>query len=535
MLTKASVNADDKFDGVIVGSGVNSLACGALLAKAGWKIAIVERSDYVGGAIKTAELNAPGFKHDVFSAWHFTPFLSPVYEELGPDLEKHGLKYAYAEYSTGVLTPSGGSMAIKPDKAAVLEEFAAAGPGEDQRYEAVLKELGPDLDLSIAFLSEDVFSLSMAKKAVRRFLQGGPKDFMSFLRRAFESYRKLGERSFQTELARAVYAPWVLHLGLGPEDAMSGHMVRLLAFGFENGPVRVPVGGNGSTAAAFAGVIQEHGGVFFLDTHIEKIAIENGRATGVVSRSGDVYRAEKAVICNATPRQLYTSLLDQEATPAELRSQSERVAPGRGGMQIHLALSAPPRWPDGKLGRTAIVHLTSGLDEVSRAVAAAARGALPARPTVIVGQPCAIDPSRAPDGAWIFWIQLLELPAFVKSDEAGVLDIDGSGEWTERLREAYADRVLSIIEEYLPGVKDTIIGRTVLSPADLSAKNINLEGGDPYSGSTVIDQFGPFRSLTGRAKYKTPIKGLYHIGASTHPGPGVGAGSGYLAAKGLGA
>ena len=56
------------YDAVIVGSGINSLACGAILAKAGWRVCVLERNDCLGGAIKTAELTEPGFHHDVFSA-----------------------------------------------------------------------------------------------------------------------------------------------------------------------------------------------------------------------------------------------------------------------------------------------------------------------------------------------------------------------------------------------------------------------------------------------------------------------------------
>ena len=125
---------------------------------------------------------------------------------------------------------------------------------------------------------------------------------------------------------------------------------------------------------------------------------------------------------------------------------------GRAGMQIHLALDELPVWagPEAdRLARTAIVHVTPGLDGVSRAVNEAERGLLPAEATIVVGQPCAVDPSRAPDGKWIVWIQLQELPAGrVKGDAAGELDV-GDGTWTEELREAYADRICARLGEQL--------------------------------------------------------------------------------------
>ena len=118
-------------------------------------------------------------------------------------------------------------------------------------------------------------------------------------------------------------------------------------------------------------------------------------------------------------------------------------------MQIHFALSEPPRWDgDERLGNTAIVHLTPGLDGVSRAVNEADRGLLPAEATVVVGQPLTMDPSRAPEGAGLLWIQLQELPWHVKGDAAGELDT-GDGTWTEDLRERYADRIQARIAKHV--------------------------------------------------------------------------------------
>ena len=125
-------------------------------------------------------------------------------------------------------------------------------------------------------------------------------------------------------------------------------------------------------------------------------------------------------------------------------------------MQIHFALSEPPRWEgDARLGQTAIVHLTPGLDGVSRAVNEAERGLLPAEATVVVGQPLTIDSSRAPDGAGLLWIQLQELPWRVKGDAAGELD-PGDGTWTEELRERYADRIQARIAAHVPNLESAI-------------------------------------------------------------------------------
>jgi phytoene dehydrogenase-like protein len=202
-------------------------------------------------------------------------------------------------------------------------------------------------------------------------------------------------------------------------------------------------------------------------------------------------------------------------------------------MQIHFALSEPPRWQgDERLGRTAIVHLTPGLDGVSRAVNEAERGLLPAEATIVAGQPLTIDPSRAPDGAGMLWIQLQELPWHVKGDAAGELDT-GSGLWTEGLRERYADRIQARLAAQIPNLEPSLRKRVVLSPADLQAANVNLHHGDPYSGSLALDQNLLWRPFAASPGHATPVRRLWQIGASTHPGPGLGAGSGTLVAKQL--
>src|SRR5947199_7211165 len=112
-------------------------------------------------------------------------------------------------------------------------------------------------------------------------------------------------------------------------------------------------------------------------------------------------------------------------------------------MQIHFALSEPARWEgDERLGRTAIVHVTPGLDGVSRAVNEAERGLLPAEATIVAGQPLTMDDSRAPEGKGLLWIQLQELPWQIKGDAATELDVN-DGTWTDDLKERYADRIQS--------------------------------------------------------------------------------------------
>ncbi len=237
------------------------------------------------------------------------------------------------------------------------------------------------------------------------------------------------------------------------------------------------------------------------------------------------------MIANVTPSELYGRLLaDRGRTVARAGA---RFRYGRSEMQIHFALSEPARWRgDERLGETAIVHLTPGLDGVSRAVGEAERGLLPAEATIVCGQPLTIDESRAPAGKGLLWIQLQELPWRVRGDAAGELDV-GEGSWSEELREAYADRIQTRLGSRIENLDRSILRRCVLSPADLQRANPNLERGDPYAGALSLDQNFLWRPFPGRPGHRTPVDGLWQIGASTWPGPGLGAGSGTLVADAL--
>jgi phytoene dehydrogenase-like protein len=224
-------------------------------------------------------------------------------------------------------------------------------------------------------------------------------------------------------------------------------------------------------------------------------------------------------------------LLPEGEVPEKVKDDATHYRYGRGNMQIQLSLDRPPAWPDERLLQTGMVHLTPGLNGVSRAVNAALNGLLPKAGTIVVGQHTALDPSRAPEGKWTIWIQLQELPGSPLGDEAG--QIECHGEWTDDIAHAYADRIINRLDEQLPGFKDSILERNIIHPAELAKRNVNLVNGDPYSGAASLDQFLFWRPLPALRGHETPIKNLYHIGASTHPGPGLNGTSGYLVAKQL--
>ena len=374
-----------RYDAVAIGSGINSLVAAALLAKKGWKVCVLERNPWLGGAIRTEEITERGFLHEVYSSWHPLFAGSAAYAELKGDLDARGLEYLNTELATATLFPDGRSVFLTTSHE---ENVKALGPG----WERTVAEFLPNADIAFGLLGTELWSRDGAKlgwKALRRF---GRRGLVEFAGKTLTSCRDWTAETFEDERVHGLFAPWVLHTGLGPDAASSGFMAQVIGVAIELGGMPVPRGGGVKLVEALRGIVEDAGGACETGREVERVLVELDRATGVRTADGEVIEATRAVLANVTPQQLYGRLLGGEGPAAE---EARRFRFGRGEMQIHFALSEPPDWQgDSRLGRTAIIHLTPGLDGVSRAVNEAERGLLPAEATVVVGQPMAVDPSR---------------------------------------------------------------------------------------------------------------------------------------------
>lgn len=531
-------------DHVIIGSGINGLVAAAVLARAGRRVVVLERNDRPGGAIRTDELTVPGYLHDVFSGWHPLFTGGPAYAELADELHDRGLEYANTEVPTAAVLPDGRRGVLTTDAARNAAHFDDLSPGDGDAWQAVLSAFGEKADLAFGALGTELWSREGAQlgaQAGRRLRITGSMELgAEFL----EPARAWLTRTFDADVTRALFAPWVLHNGLGPDDAGSAFILKIILLALQQGGCPAPVGGGARLVDALVQLITDHGGQIRTSTPVRRILVESGRTVGVETADGTRIGADDAVLASVTPTQLYGDLLEHDAVPSDVRAQAADYRYGRGNMQIHLALRRPPRWrgPDGAvdadLAQAAVVHVTDGPDGVSRAVNEAGRGLLPARPTIVVGQHTAVDPSRAPEGGAVLWIQLQECPTELVGDAGGTIPVDTMGVdtmavhggWTAQVAHAYADRVVDRIAAHVPDLHEDIVGRAVLSPPDLEAANPNLVGGDPYAGACQLDQFLFWRPLPALRGHRTPVTGLYHIGASTHPGPGLSGASGHMVA-----
>src|SRR6266516_2031641 len=365
------------YDAIVVGSGVNSLACAALLARAGWRMAVLERNDWLGGAIKTEALTQPGFVHDTFSAWHPLWVGGAAHAELGDELAQRGLEYLNTEFPTASLYPDGSSAFLLRSADANAAEFDGYAAGDGDAWRRVLDGFFPVADLAFGLLGTELWSRHgalLGGKAMRRL---GRRGALEFLGNLLVSSRDWLTSTFASERVHGLLSPWVLHTGLGPDAASSGFMTQVIGVAVQEGGMPIPRGGSARLAEALVRLIRDRGGVCATGKDVDRVLVRSGRAVGVRLAGGEVVTAERAVIANVTPTQLYERLL--EDPPAAAAQAARHYRYGRSEMQIHFALSEPPRWDgDERLGRTALIHLTPGLDGVSRAVNEAERGLLPA-------------------------------------------------------------------------------------------------------------------------------------------------------------
>jgi phytoene dehydrogenase-like protein len=519
-------------DYVVVGSGINGLVCAALLGRKSRRVLVLEREPVAGGCMRTEDATAPGYIHDVMATTFVLFITSPAFAKLGPDLARHGLEFRHAAKPTGVLLPDGRSLVLTMDRSENARRLNQLLPGEGDRFRADIGIVDRDAPLLFAMLGGALWTRPTAALLLREAWKRGPRRLVGRFGEALRSGRSWLETTYESDLVQALFAPWVLHAGLGPESAFAGEIGRVIAFALEAAGAPIVKGGARNAVAAFEALIAEQGGEVRTNADVAEVIVEGDHATGVRLASGETIVAARGVICSVTPTQLFSRLLPRAAT-GEAAVAAEKYRYGKGDMQVHYALNRPPKWRSPELGEVALLHLTPGLDGVSKAVNECERGFLPATPTICVGQPHALDPSRCPPGAGILWIQLPEAPRRINGDAAGEIPAPADGRWSTAIREAYADRIESILASSIDGFAESIVARRAYSPADLEAMNVNLVGGDPYGGACTIDQFFVWRPFATTVNHTTATRGLYWIGASTHPGPGLSGGSGHALAERL--
>lgn len=516
-------------DHVIIGSGINGLVAASLLALKGERVLVLEREASLGGCLRSEEITLPGFTHDLMAATFVLFMTGPAGARLGPHLARHGFDYCHSSHPTAVLRSDGQALVLTMDPAKNIDRFNALASGDGDQHARDVGTIAADAPFLFALLGSDLWSWPMARLMFAQVRKRGLRGLATWMGSALAPARGWLEANYQSPLVQALWAPWVLHCGLTPESAYSAQMGKVIAFALQAAGAPIAKGGAAAVVRAFAALIEENGGSLRTGADVSEVTTAGGRVTGVRMASGE-HIACRSVLASVAPGQLYGRLLHGVNLPED-RSAARQFRHGRGNFQLHYALDRPPEWRTPGLDDVALIHLSDGIDAVSKSANEAERGLFPATPTICVGQPHRLDPSRCPPGKAVLWLQIPDAPRIIKGDAGQTIT---ATDW-DSAREAFADRIEAILARHITDFDKIKLARRAYSPADLEKLNINLVGGDPYGGACSIDQFFLWRPFAHSTNGTGALRGLIHIGASTHPGPGLGGGSGYNAAKRLGA
>jgi len=506
-------------DAVVIGGGHNGLVAAAYLARDGLDTLVCERRDVVGGASVSEHPFGPDYT--VTSLSYVLSLLPPqISRDLA--LDRHGLTI-YPQGPYFAPRRDGRALRLPGDAAqrhAQIARFSKRDADAYDSYERHLAGLGKLLGPLLHEIPPKVGShhpadlLAQARLAtqlrnvdvrgavdVTRLLTGSIADLLD---RYFESDAVRGMLSVSGVIGtwagpRSAGTAYVmLHHHIGEADGQAG------AWGF-------PRGGMGAVAGALADAARSFGATIRTGAEVARIRTREGQVTGVRLADGEEIDAA-AVVTTAHPAISFLRLLDPEDLPDGFRSDIENWQTRSGTVKINLALDRLPVFaahpdPDPQVYGGTIV-LSESLDDVENAFQEAVAGQPAALPFADICIPTVFDNSLAPPGRHVMSMFTQWVP-HTYADEPD-----------DAALEAYADRVIARVEAVAPGFTDSVLHRQVIGP-HVMQQEYGLVGGNIFHGELSLGQMFHARPAAGYADLRTPVKGLYQAGSSTHGGGGV--------------
>ncbi|MBL8271254.1 phytoene desaturase family protein, partial [Steroidobacter sp.] len=522
-----------KSDALIVGGGHNGLVCAFYLAAAGLKVTVLERRHVVGGAAVTEEFH-PGFRNSVAS--YTVSLLNPkVIRDL--DLPAHGLRVVEREVSNFLPTDDGRYLATGGDR--TKAEVAKFSQKDAERLDAY----GQRLDVIADLLRELVLQtppnvveggwLSALPELVNAARVGGRfskldlatrQELLSLFVASAGDYL---DGWFESAPIKAVYGfDGVVGNYGSPYAPGSAYVLLHHVFGEVNGKKGAwghAIGGMGAITQAMAKAAAARGVDIRVNAGVREIIVENGKAVGAVTESGETFRAS-AVVSNLNPKLLYTGLIAAAALPPAVHQRISQWRCGSGTFRMNVALSELPDFTclPGKQRaphHTAGIIIAPSLAYMERAYFDARTTGWSKQPIVEILIPSTLDDSLAPPGQHVASMFCQHVAPKLPNGES----------WDTH-RETVADLMIDTVNAYAPNFKASVLGRQINSPLDLE-RTFGLIGGDIFHGALHLDQMFSARPMLGYGNYRGPLGGLYMCGSGTHPGGGVTGAPGHNSAR----
>ncbi len=496
----------DRFDIVVAGAGHNSLAAAAYLAKAGYRIIVLEGRPIVGGGVKTAELTLRGFKDDVCATAHASIQANPMLrnDELG--LRNYGLEYIDPDPIFHVPFADGSYLTQWRDLDRTCAEFAKFSKKDAAAYRRLLTEF----EAVKPILGASSFTPIGFGKPLNDRLAEVPRGRLWQRRLAMSAWEIIRD-AFEDDHSRT-FMLYMAHLAAEPADAPMTGRLAFSAPGQQRLGRPIPKGGSGALTQALAQVIEANGGVILTNKWVRRLIVENGKCTGVECDDGSAYRAEKAVLSTIHIKHLV------DMAPRELWGQDfidgvDTWQAEHAMFVTHYATTEPPKYAVS--GGTLSPCESGILASPERALHGTyddARGVITLEDPSLQVICCTVaDPSRAPAG--MHTVKVLGWQPYELKE--------GPQHW-DAIKDQVSDAYLKYLRRFAPNLTDDkILARFIESPLDLERMNPHFWHGSAHAGAQSASQVGPMRPLPGWAQHRMPIPGLYQTGATTHPGGSV--------------
>jgi len=516
-----------RYDAIVIGGGHNGLVNAAYLARAGKRVLVLEKRHVLGGATVTEEI-VPGFKFSVCS--YVVSLLRPeIIREL--DLPRYGFEVLPLD-GTFTPMPDGNYLWRMNDHARTRREIARHSRLDAEAYEEfsqamvqickfikpILSMVPPDLRRMRLRDVRNLWALS------RRFRALPYQDKFSLAGLLTMSAADFLGRWFETDVLKATMsASGIIGTFLGIRSPGTAYVLLHHYMGEVDGTFRawgLPRGGTGAISEAIAAAARASGAEIRARGAVERILVKDGRAVGVVLQGGEELYA-KVISSGADVRQTLLKLVEPQHLPGDFLDEVRRFRFRGSSGKVNLALDGLPSFTclpgPGRHLRGAI-SISPSMDYMERAYDDAKYGRFSRRPYLDVVIPSLTDPSVAPPGKHV-------MSCFVQYAPYELKD----GTWDEQ-REAFGDTVVDTLEQFAPNLRNLIVGRQVLTPLDLE-REWGLSEGNIFQGELSLEQLFFLRPVPGWAQYRTPLRGLYLCGSSTHPGGGIMGAPGRLAAR----